>query len=78
MSPELPERVDVMAVGAHPDEEQDISGITLLISSDKISEAKRRIKEFRRSLAQYLEAPAGSPKPELYRIGVQLFPLKKP
>lgn len=54
--------------------ERDISGITVLISRAKLPEAVRRIKEFRRSLATFLESDEGE---DLYRINVQLFPLKK-
>lgn len=61
-------------LGASPEVERDVSGITVLISKSKLPEASRRIKQFRRSLATFLESPEGE---ELYRINIQLFPLKK-
>jgi transcriptional regulator with XRE-family HTH domain len=54
------------------EEDRDISGITVLASREKLPEAARRIKEFRRSLAHFLSTDQGD---ELYRINVQLFPL---
>ena len=58
----------------HAEEDHDISGMTVLISKAKLPEASRRIKEFRRSLAHFLAAETGE---ELYRLNIQLFPLKK-
>ncbi|MGK5085412.1 TIGR02147 family protein [Bdellovibrionota bacterium FG-1] len=63
------------ALENHPDDSHDISGITLLISRDKLAEAPKRIKEFRRSLAHFIESDEGE---DLYRINVQLFALKGP
>jgi len=51
-----------------------MSGITVLISEDKIPEASRRIKEFRRSLAHFLAIDQGE---ALYRLNIEFFPLKK-
>jgi transcriptional regulator with XRE-family HTH domain len=53
--------------------QSDISGITVAISSKKVAEAKRRILEFRRSLAAFL---ADGEKDEVYRLNIQLFPMK--
>ncbi len=53
----------------------DFSGITTVISKKKLPEAIRRIREFRRSLAEYLYE---GEKDEVYRINIQLFPLKGP
>lgn len=53
--------------------ESDFSGITMAISKKKLPEAARRIREFRRSLAAFL---GDGEKDEIYRINIQLFPLK--
>lgn len=58
----------------HSVDERDISGITMAISTRKLPEAKRIIREFRQSLSQFLES---GEKNEVYRLNVQLFPLKK-
>jgi transcriptional regulator with XRE-family HTH domain len=57
----------------HLPDSYDISGTTILVSREKLPEARRRIKEFRRSLAHFLAAEVGD---DLYRINVQLFSLK--
>ena len=58
----------------HPVEERDITGITMAIDKEKLGEAKRMIKAFRRELSDFLETGTQS---EVYRLNVQLFPLKK-
>jgi len=59
----------------HSVEERDISGVTMAISSKKIPMAKKMIANFRREMAEYLEA--GNGKDEVYRLNIQLFPLSK-
>jgi uncharacterized protein (TIGR02147 family) len=52
----------------------DFSGVTLSTSKDKLPEASRRIREFRRSLARFLGE--GDKKDAVYRINIQYFPLE--
>ena len=54
-------------------QERDITGITMAISKERLPEAKKRIKEFRRSLSFYLE---NGEKNEVYRLNIQLFPVR--
>lgn len=61
------------ALEHHPANSHDISGATLMVARERLPEANRRIREFRRSLARYLGAEGGQ---ELYRINIQLFSLK--
>lgn len=54
----------------------DYTGSTMSIPIDKLDEARRRIKEFRRSLAAWLSEDSCR-KTDVYRINIQLFPLGK-
>lgn len=56
----------------HPIDTRDLSGSTIAMCSQKLPEAWRRIREFRRALADYL---ADGPKDSVYRINIQLFRL---
>ena len=58
----------------HNTEDRDISGITMAINKTKLPQAKRLIQEFRKSLAELLET---GKKEEVYRLNIQLYPLKK-
>lgn len=58
----------------HSVDDRDITGITMAISDKRIREAKRLIQEFRRSLCEFLES---GEKNEVYRLNIQLFPIKK-
>lgn len=58
----------------HAVEKRDFSAMTMAIDPDRIPEAKRKIKNFRRKLCQYLES---GQKKEVYRLGIQLFPLSE-
>lgn len=53
--------------------ESDFTGITMTVAKDKLPEAARRIRDFRRSLAAFL---GEGKQDEVYRINIQLFPLK--
>ena len=53
-------------------DERDFSHITMAIDKKRIPEAKRRIREFRRSLCEFLE---GGDKEKVYRLNVQIFPM---
>jgi len=57
-----------------PIEVRDFSGITMAIDPEKIPEAKRRIKEFRRELCAFLES---GEKKAVYLFALQLFPLSR-
>ncbi len=57
-----------------PIELRDISGMTMAISKERLDEARKMIKEFRRRMATYLET---GPTNAVYRLNVQLFPLSK-
>ncbi|HVK62422.1 MAG TPA: TIGR02147 family protein [Bdellovibrionales bacterium] len=54
--------------------DRDITGITMAIDRKKLPEAQKLIKEFRRSLATYLETGT---KTSVYRLNIQLYPLSK-
>ncbi len=58
----------------HALQDRDISGITMAISSKKLPQAKKMIKNFRRELVDLLD---GDPMDEVYRLNIQLFPLSK-
>lgn len=64
----------IYSIEKHDPEDRDITGITMAIEKKKIPEARKRIQEFRRSLCKYLES---GKKDEVYRLNVQLFPIKK-
>ncbi len=51
---------------------RDYSTITMRIDRSKLPEAKEKIRQFRREMAQYLEEDAGS---DLYCLAIQLFQL---
>lgn len=55
-------------------EERDFTAMTLCFDPDKMSEAKKMIKNFRRNFAKAMES---HPKKEVYKITIQLFPLTK-
>ncbi len=62
----------IQALEEQPLEKRDITGHTLVISRDKIPEAKKMIRDFRMKLAEFLENPQGD---SVYQINVQLFDL---
>lgn len=55
-------------------EGSDFSGMTMAVDPNRIEEANRRIRLFRRRLCTYLE---GGEKTEVYRLAIQLFPLSR-
>jgi len=57
-----------------PMELRDITSITMAIDPAKLSEAKKIIRKFRRSLSDCLEVGA---KTEVYQLSVALFPLTR-
>lgn len=52
---------------------RDQSGMTMAISSDRLPEAKLKIKKFRRELCTYLEG--GKVKDSVYQLSLSLYPL---
>ncbi len=54
--------------------ERDFTAITLCFDPDKMDVAKKMIKNFRRNFCKVMEK---SPKKEVYKLSVQLFPLTK-
>lgn len=54
---------------------KDISGVTIAIHEDKLPEAIRRIKDFRRTLSYYLHGDGESPLNQVYRLNIQLYSL---
>jgi uncharacterized protein (TIGR02147 family) len=53
---------------------RDVTSMTMAIDPRKIPEAKARIREFRRSLSEFLESDI---RTEVYRINIQLMPVTK-
>jgi len=62
------------AIDYVPQEEKDITSMTMAIDVTKLPEAKKRIKNFRRELCTFLE---GGPRARVYNLGVQLYPISK-
>ncbi len=57
-----------------PQNEKDITSMTMAIDESKLPEAKKKIKDFRRQLCQYLEK---GKQTRVYNLGIQLYPLSK-
>lgn len=57
-----------------PQEEKDITSMTMAIDESKILEAKELIKDFRRKLCGFLE---DGKQTKVYNLGIQLFPISK-
>ncbi|HUP56547.1 MAG TPA: TIGR02147 family protein [Bdellovibrionota bacterium] len=53
---------------------RDITGITMGVAIDKLPEAKKMIRTFRRNMARFLSK---GDQTEVYRLNVQLFPLTR-
>ena len=58
----------------HATPDRDITGTTMAINKSKLPQAKKLIQEFRKSLSELLES---GKKEEVYRLNIQLYPLKK-
>ena len=58
-----------------PDEVKDFSSMTLAMDPAQVPYAKQRIREFRRALAEELEAK-GTPE-RVYKLTVQIFPVSR-
>ena len=55
-------------------EKRDFTAITMAINPNKISSAKKMIRDFQNNLSSFLEADE---KKEVYKMCIQLFPLTK-
>jgi uncharacterized protein (TIGR02147 family) len=75
-----PELADTLAASTpdHSKATADISGMTVSVDRHRLPEAMRMIREFRRSLAEFLGGgPDCMQNDEVYRLNVQLFPLTR-
>ncbi|MEK6705212.1 MAG: TIGR02147 family protein [Bdellovibrionota bacterium] len=66
----------IEALSTVPMDKRDQSSMMVATHSSKIIEAKKRIKKFRRELAEFLEDC--KTKDTVYQLGVSLFPLVEP
>lgn len=57
-----------------PSEEREQSTITITVDEARLTEAKERIKNFRKELAQFLDAGVVQPG-KTYQISVSMFPV---
>ncbi len=62
------------ALESIPSEKRDFTAMTLCFDPDRMDEARKLIKNFRRSFAKVMEA---GHKKEVYKICVQFFPLTR-
>ena len=53
---------------------RDFTAMTMAIDPDRLQEARRRIRNFRRKLCEFLE---GGEKKEVYKLCLSLFPLSR-
>jgi uncharacterized protein (TIGR02147 family) len=61
-----------LALENQPVEKRDITSFTFTIDTKKIPKAKKMIRDFRRTLAKFLETPDGD---SVYQLNIQLFDL---
>lgn len=57
-----------------PSEEREQSTISITVDEARLTEAKEKIKNFRRELAQFLDA-GGNNQGKTYQISVSMFPV---
>ncbi len=62
------------AIDVVPQDEKDITSMTMAIDESKIPEAKKRIKAFRRQLCEFLET---GKQTRVFNLGIQLYPISK-
>jgi len=62
------------AIDNTPAEEKDITSMTFAIVPEKLPAAKNKIKEFRRTLSEFLETGKQN---RVYHLGIQLYPISK-
>ena len=63
----------IVALDQIPVERRDQSAMTLAVNVGRLKVAKERIRDFRRSLAGYLEG--GAPKTAVYHLSISLYPV---
>ena len=68
-------KLGMEALERHPKNKRDISGVTLSVKKDKITELKKRIIAFRKELLK-LESEDENPE-QVIQINIQAFPLTK-
>lgn len=66
----------ISSIDFDPFEERDMTTITIAVDSKKIPEARDRIKNFRREMAEFLGQ--GSAKDRVYNMTIALYPTSKP
>jgi len=74
---ELQRQVLTMALNALdnvPQEEKDITSMTMAINIKKLPEARKKITKFRRELCEFLE---DGRQTQVYQLGLQLYPISK-
>jgi len=57
-----------------PQEDKDITSMTMAIDIDKLPEARKKITKFRRELCEFLE---DGKQTRVYHLGLQLYPISK-
>lgn len=62
------------AIDLVPQDEKDITSMTMAIDVNKIAEAKKLIAKFRRDLSQFME---DGPQSRVFNLGIQLYPISK-
>ncbi len=62
------------AIDVVPQDEKDITSMTMAIDESKLPEAKKKIKNFRRQLCQFLE---DGNQTRIYNLGIQIYPISK-
>jgi len=62
------------AIDSVPQDEKDISSMTMSIDPSKLHNARQLIKNFRRQLCQFLE---NGKRARVYHLGIQLYPVSK-
>ena len=60
-----------------PVELREFSASVIAADVELLPEAKKRLRELRREIAQLLEGGPNATKKEVYRLSIQLFPLSK-
>ncbi len=63
------------AIENTPQEEKDITSMTMSIDERKLPQARAIIKKFRRDICEFLE---DGTQTRVYNLGIQLYPISKP
>ena len=65
----------LQAIDDVPDTQRDQSGMTMMVDTGRIPEARKIIKKFRRDMSKLLEGT--EKKDQVYQLSVSLYPLSK-